>query len=113
MCSHPEAAAACDLEDLAGKKQAFVKYEQAFDDCVVPKIEDECEIIQAWLWLSDWDTTYEIWIEKVDENLWQGEQQNTDSGTVRDVRGQWVLSGGTGTVSGGDQWGMLPRPLLS
>ncbi len=95
------------VEYYAGKKQGWVRYDQNFvNEVIRPAVEDDEGEVWSWLYLAEWDTTYDIYLFMNDEALWEGTQMNLDSGTERKVRAHWTLAAQSGTVGAGDQWGL-------
>ncbi len=97
-----EGEAEFTLEYYTGTKKGWVKYDQKFvDSAILPLIKEGRTEINAWLWLAEWDTTYNMTLWQNTSEIWEGEQTNADTGTQRKIRGHWTLPTSAGS---GDRW---------
>ncbi len=95
------------VQFYAGKKQGWVSYDQTFvDETIRCQVEEGADEISSWLYLAQWDASYNIYLYLNENDQWEGCQENLESGTERKVRAHWTLATVAGSTRGGDQWGI-------
>ncbi|MCP4239098.1 MAG: hypothetical protein GY772_00890, partial [bacterium] len=93
-----EGEAEFTLEYYTGTKKGWVKYDQKFvDSAVSPLLQEGKTEINAWLWLAEWDTTYNLTLWQNTSEVWGGERIHRGTGPERETRGHWALAKSSGS----------------